>query len=195
MNIILVTDIFGSTESISLLQKRIEKTGCQSTIVDPFNGVNKHFKSEPLAYQTFLAECGHDKYCDLLTSKIENTNGPSVVVGFSAGASAAWKSLVMSSHAGVAHFIGFYPSQIRYHLDVCPQLPVSLIFPAVEPHFEIDEVIKVLSIKPEVYTHKTDFNHGFMNPLSSEYSANAAGYYIDILCQVSLLMNITDCRR
>lgn len=131
----------------------------------------------------------------MLTSKIEAADGPSVVVGFSAGASAAWKSLGMLNNTNTVHFIGFYPSQIRYHLDVCPQFPVSLIFPAFESHFEIDEVIKSLSTKPKVYTLKTDFNHGFMNPLSSEYSANVACYYFDILYQASLLMNVEDCRR
>jgi hypothetical protein len=44
------------------------------------HGVNRQLTSEQLAYQTFMAECGHEQYCDLIKSKIEAADSPSVVM-------------------------------------------------------------------------------------------------------------------
>jgi dienelactone hydrolase len=186
MKIILVTDIFGLTDHLLGFQQRITKSGVDCDIVDPYLGVNRQLTSEPLAYQTFMAECGHEHYCDLVKSKVEAANSP-VVIGFSAGASAAWKVLDKVSHDAVLHFIGFYPSQIRHHVDVCPSSPVSLIFPAVETHFDVNAVIEHLSQKPLVMISQTQYCHGFINYYSSAYDEVASAQYIKLLSNSQLL--------
>lgn len=183
----MVTDIFGLTDHLLKLQKRINDSGYDCEVVDPYLGVNRQLTSEPLAYQTFMAECGHEHYCDLVKSKVEASNSPNVVIGFSAGASAVWKILDKVKHDAILHFIGFYPSQIRHHLDVCPSSPVSLIFPAVEAHFDVNAVIEHLSQKPLVMISLTQYFHGFINFYSSAYNELASEQYVNLLCNSQLL--------
>ncbi|GGI66990.1 dienelactone hydrolase [Shewanella hanedai] len=189
MKIILVTDIFGLTEPILSLQNMIQQTSFECVVIDPFNGVNRYFNREPLAYQAFMAECGHEHYCDLVKSKVEAANNPSVVIGFSAGASATWKALEKLNSEAVLHFIGFYPSQIRHHLSITPSCPVSFVFPVLETHFDVNEVIAGLAKKPFVMAVQTRYAHGFINFYSSAYNELASSQYINLLCSVELLSN------
>ncbi|WP_442802066.1 MULTISPECIES: hypothetical protein [unclassified Shewanella] len=169
------------------LQKRINDSGYDCEVVDPYIGVYRHFISESLAYQTFMAECGHERYRDLVKSKVEAANNPCVVIGFSAGASATWKALEKLNSEAILHFIGFYPSQIRHHLNINPSCPVSFVFPAVETHFDVNAVIEHLSQKPLVMISLTQYFHGFINFYSSAYNELASEQYVNLLCNSQLL--------
>ena len=189
LKIILVTDIFGLTDHLLPFQQRIIESGLDCDIVDPYLGVNRQLTSEPLAYQAFMAECGHEQYSDLVKSKVEAEDSPSVVIGFSAGASATWKALEKLNSEAVLHFIGFYPSQIRHHLSITPSCPVSFVFPALETHFDVNGVIAGLAKKPFVMAVQTRYAHGFINFYSSAYNELASSQYINLLCSVELLSN------
>lgn len=103
-------------------------------------------------------------------------------MGFSAGAAATYKALNDFSSDSeqmktIRHLIGFYPGQIRHHLDITPGCPVTLVFPRSEQHFDLDKVIDSLAKKANIRCIRAPFAHGFMNPLSASYHKRAAAHY------------------
>ncbi|WP_394391332.1 hypothetical protein [Shewanella woodyi] len=191
MKVTLITDIFGVTDHLLQIQQGIAGAGWVCEVLDPYCGVERQFTSESVAYESFIAECGHKKYCDLVISNLEAADCPCVVIGFSAGASAAWKALDRIGSDVVSQLIGFYPSQIRHHLAVNPSVPVSLVFPAFEAHFDLDAVMVSLAKKSLLMLSQTQYEHGFINFYSSAYHKLASSQYIDLLCNPKLLKDPT----
>lgn len=202
MHIIITTEIYGLTKYIKQLANKLVAIDTTVQILDPYLGMNKHFDNEAQAYQAFIDECGHANYTLLIKAEIDAIDDDIVVVGFSAGASSVYKALnsaknrakAETANSKIKHFIGFYPSQIRYHLDVMPTCPVTLILPCVEKHFDLEQVVDCLSTIPVVRCIQTAFYHGFMNPLSANYDHKAAQRLTDLLTQKSLLLDIAGFR-
>jgi len=190
MHIIIITDIFGLTKDIDLLAASFSTEQTGVTVIDPYNGHKQTFINEQAAYDTFMTLCGHERYLSAVTSVIESSNDEVVLLGFSAGASAAWKAIDRQAKPLIKHCIGFYPSQIRNHLAVIPCCPVTLVFPCEEKHFEVDDVIAALSPLKQVNYIKTKYNHGFMNSLSANYSLIGATLFNDKMRDGSKLDNV-----
>ncbi len=196
MHLILVTDIFGINQSIQDLAQTLKKTrDVNISIVDPFNGNQQNFTNENEAYQEFISRCGHHHYVNLVKSAAEKIIGELVIIGFSAGASAAWKFSNLTTDTvqkttlyHLKHVIGFYPSQIRNQLDVKPCCEVTLIFPVKEPHFSLEETIQILSKKKRVHCFKTIYGHGFINPSSKNFSKEADQYFSEILSSMTEIL-------
>ncbi|KXO12992.1 dienelactone hydrolase-like enzyme [Moritella sp. JT01] len=179
MQIIIITDIFGLTTDIELLAASLSIELASVTVIDPYEGYKQTFINEQAAYDTFMTQCGHERYITAVSSAIELSEGEVVLLGFSAGASAAWKAIDRHSNPLIKHCIGFYPSQIRNHLDVIPCCPVTLVFPCEEKHFEVDNILSALAPLKQVHCIKTNFYHGFMNSLSENYSLSGATFFND----------------
>ena len=168
LQVVVITDIFGLTDDIIALAEKKS-----ATVIDPYQGVHQSFTDEAQAYQTFIEQCGHDTYTDMIWSVIDSMSTGVKILSFSAGASAAWRLTERFSPGTIEHLIGFYPSQIRHHLDVNPNCPVTLIFPCKEDHFDVDKIIQSVSKSNAVRCIKTAWRHGFMNPLSDNYNEQA----------------------
>ncbi|SQD78115.1 dienelactone hydrolase family protein [Moritella yayanosii] len=177
MHIIIITDIFGLTKDTDLLAASLSTEQTRVTVIDPYEGNKQQFVNEHAAYDAFITQCGHERYISAVASAIELSESEVVLLGFSAGASAAWKAIDRHSNPLIKHYIGFYPSQIRNHLDVIPCCPVTLVFPCQERHFEVDDVIEALSSVKQVNCIKTSFYHGFMNSFSENYSLSGARFF------------------
>jgi dienelactone hydrolase len=72
----------------------------------------------------------------------------------------------------------FYGSQIRTHKHIKPCVRVDLVLPKWEPAFDVEQLARELSTKPNVKIHRTPYRHGFMNLLSKNFSAMAYEKYI-----------------
>jgi len=190
LHIIIVTDIYGCTKQINDFSKDLVKQGMTVSIISPYKTAIKTLEDESLYYQTYLDECGHDQYVNKVTDDLDNTPDNTILITFSAGASAAWKALdnlKQLTITKIKHLIAFYPTRIRHYLDVEPQVPVSIIFPHQEAHFEIKEVISKLSQKDNVKSIKTPWLHGFMNKQSKHFENKASLHFFQLLSQPSLL--------
>ena len=205
MNIIIVTDIFGKTVYTDNLSLLLQLRDAFTVTVDPYQGGYRNFIDEKEAYAAFISECGHDEYARILeqsmarmekspdadfkgknffsVNKNESSNA-SILISFSAGASAAWIAAAGVYGNSIRHLIGFYPTQIRNHLDITPQCPTTLLFPMVEGHFDVNELIQKLSEKKNTICIKTNFMHGFMNPLSKNFSQKAYTFFLSIIRSV-----------
>jgi len=183
MHIVFVTDIFGQQTCLDEFIYSCRPV--TFSIIDPYQTRKLTFIDEAEAYQTFLTQCGHQTFAQLIAEKINLLTQPSIVIGFSAGASAIWQALSEINNDFVEHFIGFYPSQIRHHLHLTPNVTTQLFFPAHEKHFSVDEVIQSLSKKPTVECIKTNYLHGFLNPLSLNFDQTSSQYFIEKLSKIT----------
>jgi dienelactone hydrolase len=170
MDIVIVSDIFGKTPALEVLAASLDGN---VFIIDPYDGINMQFVSESEAYDHFTQHVSLDSYQVLVSSFVNNLSDPVVVIGFSAGASAAWlASASFGQH--VVCVYGVYSSQIRHHLWVTPVVPTYLVFPKQEKHFNGNTVMNELKGKPNITLIHTAYLHGFMNKLSVNF--NQQGY-------------------
>jgi dienelactone hydrolase len=135
-----------------------------------------------------MSQCGHEKLTNSLEKNIENITNDLVIIGFSAGASAAFRVASQEQFSHVKHVIGFYPSQIRHHLDLVACVDVTLLFPKEEPHFEVDKVMTDLKEQEKISAYKVQAKHGFMNSLSVNYHPELAAQFNESLQQAGSLV-------
>lgn len=180
MHVILATEIWGRTPHVDSMAARIEPFVDGVSIIEPYDGADPEFLNESNAYENFLKICGHRQYAERVRQALlEQTTAPAFLIGFSAGAGAVWAAAT-EKNAGLAKgAICFYGSAIRNMADLRPTIPVDLIFPEHEPHFDVDGVIKALECTPQVTCRTSPHRHGFMNPLSPNYDARAYEYWME----------------
>ncbi len=177
MKVIIASDIFGINDHLRDLSKQIEACQLTTELISPHDA-QTNWLDEPSAYQAFQQAGGVSAYTkQLLQLNISNQD---VVLGFSAGAAALWKCLA-DQQLSCAHMVGFYPSQIRHYLNPIPSCAVTLVFPAVEPHFDVNATINTLSKASNISCIQAPHNHGFMNPASANHVAQAAEAYTNWL--------------
>jgi len=193
-NVIIITDIYGVTDAVNTLREALCADAISAIVLDPYEGFIKNFASEKSAYQAFLQECGHQQYVAKVRDLLKGMPGKTVLLGFSAGASAAWKAVdILESK--VSHVIGFYPSQIRNHLDVEPLCPVTLVFPRYEQHFDVELCIAQIAKIEQVQCIQTEYLHGFMNPLSVNFNAQGRSFFDRYISDVNLLKDVVALRQ
>ncbi len=171
MKYIFVTDIFGMTAHLSHFARQFN---AQYQIIDPYNGQLQTVVDEPLQYTRFMEECDHDGYFKKLNNALAKVDSATTVIGFSAGGAAAWRSVAEIKNPHIKKLIAFYPSQIRHHLNVNAPIPCEIIFPKNEPHFDVYTVMQKVSDQHQIRCQVSDYQHGFMNPLSAGF--NSTGY-------------------
>lgn len=178
MIILLATDIFGITDAVESLSKRLNVV-CESVqILDPYGAKRMNFQDEDQAYEAFNQLCGLEAYATLCAKALEaRLDEDLVMIGFSMGASAIWKALDGRTNVNIKSFYGFYSSQIRYFLDAKINVSCTLFFPKYEKHFDVDEVITQLVNHEKITCLKTEYLHGFMNPYSINYDAKGYEEY------------------
>lgn len=166
MNFLIVTDIFGKTPHLAHLARQLGPT---VQFVDPFNNHLQSPVNEQLQYARFIQACGHDNYFEKVMFAFNRLSTPTTVIAFSAGGTAAWRSQARTKHNNIKRLVAFYPSQVRHYLSVDAKLPCEFIFPTKEAHFELPPIIAALQAKPNVECSQTEYQHGFMNPLSDGF--------------------------
>lgn len=172
MRRIVVSDIFGRTPE---LERLCDTVASKVEIVDPYSGRFMEFRDEAQAYETFMTTVGLARYGGILQEKLKTgTTVPVFLAGFSVGASVIWKASRSLDHVPVVRAVCFYGSQIRLFPEIHPMIKIDLVLPKREPGFCVRELALQLSGKSNVELHTTPYLHGFMNPLSKNFSP--AGY-------------------
>ena len=120
-----------------------------SHTVDPYAGERFNFADEAEAYQYFSTHSTIEQYANDVSAVLAklDCNLATWVIGFSAGASAVWRlaaSLEGEQYRNV-HAVGFYGGQIRHLTELSPLVPIHLVFPKSEAHFDIDELVETLA--------------------------------------------------
>jgi dienelactone hydrolase len=183
MQVIITTDIFGTTPYIKQLAENLSAQALSVSVIDPYHNNEQHFTSEQQAYTAFTQQCGIEGYISLLRQALSDVTQSCVIIGFSAGAASAWKALDGLKDHQIQHMLGFYPGQIRHYLDVTPSCPVTLVFPCSEAHFDLVAVIRQVEKIDAVVCYKTQYQHGFMNPSSLNFCATGATVFNGVISQ------------
>ncbi|MDD5934622.1 MAG: dienelactone hydrolase family protein [Clostridiales bacterium] len=124
------------------------------------------------AYRHFISNIGFDVYLDIektiqhLKAKYDKV----FVLGFSIGATIAWRCSVNSMCDGI---IGCYGSRIRDYTDLNPNCPTLLLF-AKETPFDVKSLSDRLKTKNLVETYEFSANHGFLDHHSQFYNIQAS---------------------
>lgn len=179
MKTIIVSDIFGRSHALEHLCAALHS---DAIIFDPYDAVVMNFDNEEQAYLHFLKTVGHDIYVQNLKEFVRVQETEVFLIGFSVGAAAIWAMSANGTVSNVQKAICYYGSQVRNHLDRVPTFPVELVFPVMEKHFSVDEVMVELSGKENVSLRQVPYLHGFMNELSINYDKQGYMQEIQLLC-------------
>lgn len=177
IRLILISDIFGRTPALEALgtDLSVPAPGCPPVpppaIVDPYGGTDPQFDSEASAYDYFTARVGLDRYVEILKQRLDDVPPGAVLMGFSVGAAALWRISDNPRFSNVVKGFCFYGSRIRDYPDVRPRFDLDLIFPRMEPRFNVKELIQDLSDRPRITCSRATGLHGFMNRLSPNFDA------------------------
>ncbi len=172
MKILILTDIFGEKAIPSELLTK------DSIILEPYE-IDESIKDEKLLYNNFIKESGHENYFQLAYKRAVELD-PDIIIGFSIGASIAWR---LSSFNFSSKIICFYPSQIRNHLDIIPKVETTVVFPKKELHFNLDKIIEELRLKKNLELKKSIALHGFMNEKSINYDKSEKFKFVQMILQ------------
>ncbi|WP_404383921.1 dienelactone hydrolase family protein [Caenispirillum salinarum] len=172
---LFAADVFGATPELRRLAGTV--AGEAAVVIDAHDGRDCGFRDDGAAYRFFLdngaPQAVRRRIAGALTPKTR-------VVGFSAGAAAAWHALSQAPAAGA---VLFYGSRIRDALDRPPLCPVEVVLPAHEDHFDIGAMAEALARLPNVTVTQTPWHHGFMNPRSGGWDVRAAADWTRRLCR------------
>ncbi len=182
MNLLIVSDIYGSTLAlkalVSKLVSKLSSTFAKPKIVDPYNGVDHRFETQEQAYHYFTTNIGLDLFTNQLKTEITDSPSPVFLIGFSIGASAIWRLSNSNISPNIQKAICFYGSQIRHHTQINPHFDLELVFPKKESHFDVQQLSNKLSVKPRVNCKSSNGLHGFMNPLSPNFNSYEYSKYL-----------------
>ena len=184
VEIILATEIWGRTPHTDALADRLRPYAAKVAVADPYDGRDPRFPSEEQAYAAYLGHGGLEPYARRVTAMAADAAHPVLLIGFSAGAGAAWAA-ACTQGTRLVHACCFYGSAVRTMADRTPLAPVDLIYPDSEPHFDVNALAAELVAKPLTSCHRAEAGHGFMNPLSRNYNETASRRWTDWLVRLA----------
>ncbi|GGA07379.1 hydrolase [Paenibacillus marchantiophytorum] len=176
MLVVVLHDIHGITPFIKVTCERIQSTGADVLCPDLYTLVN------PFAYNRgdnphtfFLNNIGFEQPKERILELIHPLRSQYqhiVVLGFSVGATIAWRC---SSESLINGVVGYYGSRIRNYMHTQPKCPVLLLFALNEPAFEPLTIQKSLeSMSEHIDTRWYDAAHGFANSAGDSYCPESA---------------------
>lgn len=182
---ILISDIFGRTPALEKMGQALSKHAADWDIVDPYGGADPGFETQDQAYGYFMTHAGLDKYLEILKKRLIRDPGNIIPVGFSVGAAVLWRASADPRFSSIEKGFCFYGSQIRQYTDIQPLFELELIFPRMEPHFDVLELMRLLSKKKRVRCSRADGLHGFMNKRSPGFDRACCDVYISRLRRIA----------
>ena len=175
---LIISDIFGRTLP---LENFTESLAVDCEIIDPYQGEYIRFTDESHAYGYFMDNIGITRYAESIKEKLALIHQPIDIIAFSVGASAIWQVSADLAKDNIKNITCFYGSQIRHQTDIKPNVPVKLIFPEMEVHFSVGELIARLQSKHDVELDHSCYLHGFMNELSGNFNRIGYLHYLERL--------------
>lgn len=132
----------------------------------------QHFANDDQAYDFFIKNGGLARYTADARQWLLDQQSKVICIGFSAGAAVAYQLACDTTHPQAV--FGIYGGQIHrlQALSQTVQCPVQLIF-SDEPHFDVPELVHLLSQQPHVDACHWPYSHGFANHRSAGFNPEA----------------------
>lgn len=159
--VILLPEIYGKNRFIEDVEAGLQAQGFVVYTPDYYQGRGYDYREAASAYAAFYRQAGLDFCREVsgLVNRLSHQYERVYLLGFSVGASLAWRCSENPNCAGV---IACYGSRIRDYLEVLPQCPTLLLF-AEEDSFDVAAVRKALERKPNVTVETYPAWHGFLD--------------------------------
>lgn len=131
------------------------------------------YSEQEEAYRSFMEQNGFDKDSEIneLLKKLSPQYRHVFLVGFSVGATLAWKCSASGLCSGA---VGFYGSRIRDYLQVKPKCPVLLLFASEEKSFSPQSLAARLQSSGQAAVYILSGRHGFCDPYSGSFCPGSA---------------------
>lgn len=170
--IILLHEIYGHNSFIHSVAQYFKKKGFDVFYPNLLNREAFSYQEEENAYAYFNTFVGFDRYNEIvkLIDNLKITYQKVFVIGFSVGATIAWRCSVCPACDGI---IGFYGSRIRDYLEIEGVCPVLLVF-AKQDSFNVETIINRLDSHKNVQTIEFSARHGFMDQYSKHFDEKSA---------------------
>ena len=165
---IVLHEIYGVNEFIQEQCQKFREAGydvfCPNMIdKSPFS-----YEKPEEAYGFFRKNIGFEVYkkVSASVSKLKEKYDQVFVIGFSVGATIAWRCCENSSCSGI---IACYGSRIRDYTSLTPACPTLLLF-ARENSFDVHTLVCQLQDKPNLSILEFDAEHGFLDSFSKHFN-------------------------
>lgn len=170
--IIILHEIYGINQHIKDICKHYSSQKydvyCPNLYMD--NASFEYIENE-VAYRNFNENVGFETFKKIneLIDKLKNRYRKIFIIGFSVGATIAWRCSESGKCDGV---IAYYGSRIRDYLSVVPLCPTLLLF-ASQDSFDVSEVVNKLNEKENVLAKVLEANHGFTDKYGGNYNESS----------------------
>ncbi|MDD4844402.1 MAG: dienelactone hydrolase family protein [Anaerotignum sp.] len=181
--IILLHEIYGLNQFVEKKATELHLQGFDVFCPNMLRRESFPYCKAQEAYQFFIENVGFDSWKEIidLSAQLKLTYEKVYLLGFSVGATIAWRCCESSSCDGI---VCCYGSRIRDYLSLQPSCPTLLLF-AEEDSFDVPHVIKQLSDKPNVAIFQFQASHGFLDEYSYSYDPvqgqKAEAYIVDFI--------------
>jgi len=166
--VIILHEIYGINRFIEELCTEYNMRGFDVFCPNIFQREYFLYSEATEAYQFFINNVGFDfsKEVERLIAQLKITYDKVFIIGFSVGATIAWRCCENIYCDGI---ICCYGSRIRDYMSLQPFCPVLLLF-AEQDSFDVNYVIEQLVGKINIELYKLQASHGFMDQYSNYYN-------------------------
>lgn len=168
--IVICHEIYGVNEHISEVCQRYRNRGYDVYCPNLLDGAEAFpYSRQQEAYEHFKRNIGFDIYENYvwLLTELRPSYRIIILVGYSIGATIAWRCSASGLCDGV---VGYYGSRIRDYPEVDPKCPTLLIFAENEPSFDPHDLELTLGQKKNTSFVTLSGNHGFFDRYSTNYN-------------------------
>lgn len=177
--IIILHEIYGVNSFIKKVGRQYFDKNYDAYCLDLLDGTPPYqYTQSEEAYGYFIQNIGFDIYHEVsqLIDQLKMKYDKVLLIGFSIGATIAWRCTENANCDGV---VCYYGSRIRDYLEVLPQCPSLLIF-AKEDSFDVKHLASVFEDNANIMLEIIDGKHGFMDYNSERYLQESSDKAIKI---------------
>lgn len=172
--VLILHEIYGINSFIKTTCQKFQNTGFDVYCPDMMHRQPFPYEESQEAYKYFMKAVGFDESeaISVVVVHLQKQYEKVFLVGFSAGATLAWKCCENMSCDAI---VGCYGSRIRDYTQLNPVCPTFLLF-SREDSFNVDTLVSQLQGKSYLEIIVFNAKHGFIDPFSPHYDKVSAQY-------------------
>lgn len=170
--LVILPEIYGINPFIENVKERYQRVGIHAFSPNLLLRPCFSYDESEKAYEYFTKHIGFGAYKDVdyLLEELQAAYEKVIVLGFSIGATLAWRC---SARGHIDGIIACYGSRIRDYLEVEPRCDSFLLF-AKSDSFCVNDVHRTVSQKKHVQSVILPAKHGFLDMYGKNYDKEQA---------------------